>query len=57
MGACASGEATSADAYPNEEGFEDARRMTYDKKTEEVVERVEDHDRPEDDFFDFDEEV
>lgn len=57
MGACSSGEATSADAYPEEEGFEDARRMTYDKKTEEVVARVEDHDRPEDDFFDFDEEV
>jgi hypothetical protein len=31
--------------------------MTVDKKTEEVVERQLDQDRPDDDFFNFDEEV
>lgn len=40
MGACSSGEATSADAYPDDDqAMNDNRRMTYDKKTEEVVER------------------
>lgn len=58
MGACSSGEATSAEGYAEEpEGFDDNRRVTVDKKTEEVVDHELDKDRPTDDFFDFDEEV
>ena len=58
MGACSSGEATSAEGYAEEpEGFNDNRRMTFDKKTDEVIEHEIDKDRPTDDFFDFDEEV
>ena len=35
MGACSSGEATSAEGYAAEpEGFEDAQRVTVDKKTD-----------------------
>ena len=58
MGACSSGEATSAEGFAAEpEGFEDNTRMTVVKKTDEVVEHELDADRPTDDFFDFDEEV
>ena len=40
MGACSSGEATSAEGYePEGEGFEDNRRMTVNKQTDEVIER------------------
>lgn len=35
----------------------DNRRVTVDKKTDEVIDHVLDADRPTDDFFDFDEEV
>ena len=58
MGACSSGEATSAEGYADEpEGFEDHKRVHENKKTGEIEEHDISHDKPEDDFFDFDEEV
>lgn len=58
MGPCQSGEASEAEGWPSEpEGFGEGRRVTVDKKTDEVIERPLDADRPDDDFFDFDEEV
>lgn len=58
MGPCQSGEASGGEAWADEPaGFEDAQRVTVDKKSGNVVDRILDADRPEDDFFNFDEEV